>query len=174
MPEIFEGVLMFVAGIAGLNIYFRQGESLYLCLGCLFAFAGLTGIGVIIERRKKESPRAVIRSGSPLGYEYYVAGYLRRHGYRRVEVTQASRDYGADVLARDRLGRRVCVQCKLYRGSVGVKAVQEIVASKAYYGCNAAMVFTTGTYTQQARVLAKSNGVALKKLAYRKAKRKWH
>lgn len=93
-------------------------------------------------------------------YEYIVADYLRAKGYTGVKVTQASGDYGIDVLA-SKGGTKYAVQCKYYSNPVGIKAVQEAVAGKAHYGCNGAMVVTNNTFTEAAHTLAKDNGVLL-------------
>jgi restriction system protein len=44
---------------------------------------------------------------------------------------------------------------------VGVKAIQEAVASKGYYECEKAMVVTNSYFTNQAKDLARRNGVDL-------------
>lgn len=109
-------------------------------------------------------PFSLLRSsGAPkdgYDYEYRVAEYLRRRGYYGVSVTQASGDYGADVIAR-RGTKKYAVQCKYYSSPVGVAAVQEVVAAKAHYGCNAAMVVTNNMFTKAARDLADANSVIL-------------
>ena len=53
------------------------------------------------------------------------------------------------------------MQCKYYSAPVGLGAVQEAVAGKAMYGCNAAMVVTNSTFTKAAEELAVQNGVVL-------------
>lgn len=97
------------------------------------------------------------------GYEYEerVAKSLRRKGYRNVEVTAKSGDYGADVIATDPYGNRVCIQCKFYKSPVGLTAVQEIVSAKAKYHCSKAAVYTNSTFTNQAKELAFVNDVDL-------------
>lgn len=109
--------------------------------------------------RPSSTPTAENMTG--LEYESYVAQKLKRQGFKNITVTQASGDYGADILATDRKGRKTCIQCKKYVGSVGVHAVQEIIAAKGYYGCQNAMVITTATFTRNAKTLAKSQGVEL-------------
>lgn len=96
-----------------------------------------------------------------LQYESYVAQKLKKKGYKGIEVTQASGDYGADIIATDSKGRRTCFQCKKYHGSVGVAAVQEVIAAKAYYNCEKAVVITTATFTPNAQTLAEKAGVTL-------------
>ncbi len=93
-------------------------------------------------------------------YEYLVARYLKGHGYAGAKVTKASGDYGVDVTAH-KGGHKFAVQCKYYSKPVGISAVQEAAAGKAYYGCDAAMVVTNNTFTKAARDLAKANGVIL-------------
>ena len=93
-------------------------------------------------------------------YEHAVAQFLRHNGYSNVIVTRASGDYGADIIATKR-GRKYAIQCKYYSNPVGLKAVQEVVASKKHYRCSRAMVVTNNTYTKAARRLAEENGVTL-------------
>ncbi len=93
-------------------------------------------------------------------YEYVVAQYLRGLGYTGTRVTKGSGDFGVDVLA-NKGSHKYAVQCKYYTGSVGVSAVQEAVAGKAYYGCDMAMVVTNSTFTKAARELAVANNVIL-------------
>ena len=93
-------------------------------------------------------------------YEHRVAEYLRSKGYWGVKVTQASGDYGIDITAHKH-GKKYAIQCKYYSNPVGLSAVQEAVAGKNHYGCNAAMVVTNSTFTPAAERLAKENGVKL-------------
>ena len=46
-------------------------------------------------------------------------------------------DFGAD------LDNYIVVQAKRYSKKVGVKAVQEVVAAKAHYGCREGIVVTS-------------------------------
>ena len=108
-----------------------------------------------------EMTREEIASINPYEYEELVANYLRSCGYTKVQTTPKSGDYGADVIAVSPEGKKVCIQCKRFQGSVGVKAVQEIFSAKSYYNCELAFVYTTGEYTQQAYELAKKTGVEL-------------
>ena len=93
-------------------------------------------------------------------YEHAVAQFLKHNGYSNVVVTRASGDYGADIIATKR-GRKYAIQCKYYSNPVGLKAVQEVVASKKHYRCSRAMVVTNNTYTKAARRLAEENKVEL-------------
>lgn len=93
-------------------------------------------------------------------YEYAVAKQLKRKGYRRVTVTVSSGDFGADIIACKGF-YKYAIQCKCYSGTVGVKAVQEALAGKAYYNCDKAMVITNSTFTPAAVELASKSKVIL-------------
>lgn len=94
-------------------------------------------------------------------YERYVARKMRRRGFIFVKVSGKSGDFGADVLARDLLLRKVVVQCKHYSGRVGVEAVQEIYAAKKFYNARRAIVATNSKFTSAARRLAHRTNVEL-------------
>lgn len=85
---------------------------------------------------------------------------LQARGYR-VWLSPHVGDWGADLVA-ERDGRRRVVQAKLRRNrKVNPTAIQEVVASKAKYGCDEAMVITNADYTRAARELARVNQVEL-------------
>lgn len=80
----------------------------------------------------------------------------------KAEATRGSADQGVDVIATAPGGTGVAVQVKHYRSNVGNKAMQEIVASKAFYRCIHAVVITSGPgYTRAAYELARANAVRL-------------
>lgn len=93
-------------------------------------------------------------------FEEYCADLLYRKGYKKIQVTRATGDQGADILARRR-GKTYAVQCKLYQKPVGNSAVQEAFAGKQYYDCDRGMVMTNSTFTKGARELADRTGVLL-------------
>lgn len=93
-------------------------------------------------------------------YEHLVASYLLKHGYTNVEVTKSSGDFGVDVIAH-KGGKKYAVQCKYYSVPVGLSAIQEVVAGKAIYNCDSAMVVTNSNFTDSAKRLAKDNHVIL-------------
>ena len=93
-------------------------------------------------------------------YERRVASYLRYKGYKGVTITQASGDYGVDIVASKHF-HKYAIQCKYYSKPVGLSAVQQVVAGMAYYECDRAIVITNNTFTRQAKQLAKHNDVEL-------------
>jgi len=96
---------------------------------------------------------------SPYQFEEACAAELRARGWA-ARATKKSGDQGVDVIA-ERNGIKVVLQCKLYNGSVGNAAVQEIIAGCAFEKAHHAAVVTTGQYTASARQLAERCGVKL-------------
>lgn len=92
-------------------------------------------------------------------FENLMIRILRDTGMT-VHDTPASGDYGADLIIEYR-GHRLAGQCKYYGNAVGVKAIQEVIGALAYYDCDAGVVFTNDTFTQQAVNLASANRILL-------------
>jgi restriction system protein len=85
---------------------------------------------------------------------------FRRLGWR-VDRTRAVGDFGADLILMSDDHVRTVVQAKRSARSVGVRAIQEVVAAKAHYACTDAMVVTNARFTAQAMQLAEANDVEL-------------
>jgi restriction system protein len=95
------------------------------------------------------------------GYEYerYCAALLKKNNWQ-TEVTQASHDQGADIIA-TKAGLRLVIQCKKYARPIGNHAVQQIVAAVAHHKSQRGVVVGTRPFTQPAKTLAASNNVLL-------------
>ena len=94
-------------------------------------------------------------------FEDYLKILFFYLGYK-VEVTQKSRDYGADlVLINPKNNKKIIVQAKRYNKAVGSKAVQEIFTAKTHYGADFGWVVTNNVFTPQAEQLAKENQIRL-------------
>jgi HJR/Mrr/RecB family endonuclease len=109
------------------------------------------------EEVKRKSKR--IKDG--YRYEQWCKWYLRFHGFHFVKVTPKSRDFGADIICRDWLFRKVVVQCKRYKNAVGIDAVQQVAAARSYYRAWYGIVMTNADFTKSARTLAKRCNVKL-------------
>lgn len=94
-------------------------------------------------------------------FEQYVGYRLLEAGYRNIQFTVASGDFGADIIAFDNEGKKVCFQCKRYSEPVGVAAVQQITSARIYYESARAAVVTNSTFTPAAKELAAKTGVEL-------------
>ena len=93
-------------------------------------------------------------------FEKFLRGFFERVGFD-VETTPYRGDFGADFILGWN-GTRIAVQAKRASGQVGLRAVQEVVAAKAHYDCERAMVVTNSYFTEQAVILARANGVWLR------------
>ncbi|MCD8354657.1 MAG: restriction endonuclease [Clostridiales bacterium] len=100
--------------------------------------------------------RAPVRTGQD--YELFVERYLRGQGFRQIQHTGKTGDLGVDLVARKGL-HIYAVQCKFYSQPVDGSAIQQVVAGKACYGCDAALVVTNTTLTPGAWTLAERNHV---------------
>lgn len=93
-------------------------------------------------------------------FEELCANLLEENGFEEVEVTKGSGDFGADILAiKDMV--TYAIQCKVYSGPVGVKAVQEISAGRDYYDRMVGVVMTNQTFTAPAKEAAKKLKIIL-------------
>ncbi|NEP61838.1 MAG: restriction endonuclease, partial [Symploca sp. SIO2G7] len=92
-------------------------------------------------------------------FEEFLAKLFKQLGYQ-VVLTQASADYGADLVIQKESIKAV-VQAKRKQGSVGIDAVQQVVAAIAYYQANLGMVITNSKFTENAKNLAVSNQIEL-------------
>ena len=97
---------------------------------------------------------------SGYAFEEYIASLLNKLNYLNIQVTQASNDYGIDVLA-EKDNIKYAIQCKLCSRPVGNKAVQEAFSGKSFYDCHIAVVVTNNIFTKHAIQLAQHNGVLL-------------
>ena len=92
-------------------------------------------------------------------FEEYLEALFHKVGYKS-QLTKGSHDFGADlVMKSDR--KKIIIQAKRYKGTVGVKAVMEVYAAMAYYKADEGYVFTNSTYTKNAVELAEATGVIL-------------
>jgi HJR/Mrr/RecB family endonuclease len=115
----------------------------------------------VIQDAMREHPsfRSFSDNMSPVEFEGFCAEELRQAGWD-ARVTLQSRDQGVDVIA-EKNNFRVVLQCKLYTGPVGNKAVQEAAAGRAHENADYGIVVTNNRYTSAAEQLATTNGVFL-------------
>ena len=93
-------------------------------------------------------------------FEYYTAEMLKYDGFKSVEVTKGSGDFGVDVTAyKD--GHKWAFQCKRYSKNLGLKPIQEVYAGAKRYNADKAVVFTNVYFTPNAQSLANTLHVEL-------------
>jgi restriction system protein len=105
------------------------------------------------------------RTTSPNGlsgieFEVWVAKLLKENGYDDVRGTPATGDQGADLIAK-KDGRTIIIQAKRYQGTVGNKAVQEVISAVGFYNGDEGWVVTSSTFTPSAKALAHKMNVRL-------------
>ena len=83
-----------------------------------------------------------------------------KSGYHDVKITQASGDYGIDILAKK---KHVFYgfQCKRYQKNIGVSAIQQAYGGISYYHLDRAIVITNSYFTEAAYQLAAVNDILL-------------
>lgn len=126
---------------------------------------GILTICVWASSRKSNNSResidiAGIDRMDGIAFENLAAGLLRNNGYKKVEITKASGDYGVDIIAvKD--GKNYAFQCKCYSSNLGVKPIQEVYSGAKMYRADIAVVVTNSYFTPSAISLANKLGVLL-------------
>jgi restriction system protein len=131
--------------------------------GLVGALVGLF-LAVLLSREGTRRPRpdaslTAIDAMTGTEFEGYVAARLRRAGWR-VTFTAASGDYGVDLIAQ-KDDKSVAIQCKRHGNSVGVAAVQQVVAGARHHGCTKSIVVSNREFTPAAKKLAFTHGCQL-------------
>lgn len=134
--------------------------AIILFLVCILGDFFYKKISKYIRRKKYlNSTVAQIDKMSGKQFEIYLQAFFEKQGYR-VFLTKDSCDYGADlVMKKD--GITTIVQAKRYNKKVGIEAIQQIVAAKAYYNADECIVATNSYFTASASKLSKANKVQL-------------
>lgn len=167
-PEFFAEKLVIVLGSVGvalgvilisrafLPFYDHQFARLvlFLALSVLMLLMSFS-----LSRRKKYSMNE-LDAMNGREFEIACAEILKANGFTNVEITQSTRDYGVDILARFN-GEDYAIQCKCYSRKLDNAPVQEVVGGLAYYGCERGAVLTNSFFTEAAENLALANGIEL-------------
>ena len=124
-------------------------------LGCILGYAALRWVN---RHSRPDAPEMDEMEGHD--FEFYCAELLRESGFQNVEVTRGSGDFGADILC-ERDGVTYAVQCKCYESVVGVHAVQEAYAGKAFYDCMVGAVMTNRYFSGPAATCARKLNILL-------------
>jgi restriction system protein len=109
--------------------------------------------------RRSDASMTAIDAMTGTDFENYVAARLRRAGWQ-VTFTSLTGDYGVDLIA-ERDGKSVAIQCKRHGNSVGVAAVQQVVAGARHHGCTKSIVVSNQEFTRAAKQLAFTHGCQL-------------
>lgn len=127
------------------------------------AFVVMKIVVTLIQRNKQKEIRNSgilhIDQMSGVQFEEYLRILFIATGYK-VKTTPASGDFGADLIL-EKENKRIAVQAKRYKSTVGIKAVQEVASAKTHYRANETWVVTNSKFTKAAQQLAESNDVKL-------------
>ncbi|EZP59038.1 Restriction endonuclease [Exiguobacterium sp. RIT341] len=146
--------LFAMIGIFGTYFFSSSWEPLILIIsivGCILFLL----LSVLTPSLEKRLDRMEGRE-----FEEWLADLFETAGYR-VELTPASRDFGADLLIEDERGYKIAIQAKRYSAAVGLEAVQQVAASVPFYEMDEGWVVTNSTFTEAAYQLAEPNQVRL-------------
>ncbi len=94
-----------------------------------------------------------------IDFENCLKALFEAMGYR-VELTKTTGDFGADLII-SKAGKKSIIQAKCYSKTVGVKAVQEVISARSYYGIENAFVFANQEFSNEAKILAQKSSVSL-------------
>ena len=97
---------------------------------------------------------------SGIDFENHLADLLKKNGFDSVTGTPKTGDQGADLIAK-RNGKTIIIQAKRYAGTVGNKAVQEVIGAINFYNGDEGWVITNSSFTKSARELANKSGIKL-------------
>jgi HJR/Mrr/RecB family endonuclease len=92
-------------------------------------------------------------------FEFLLKRLFESKGYA-ADMNGRPGDQGCDLIVQKE-DRRIAVQAKAWKNTVGNEAVQQAVASQKMYNCSEAMVVSTSHFSREADSLAKANNVIL-------------
>ena len=130
-----------------------------IMISFIIALILVIAIVILIKYRNKFYPSFItvekiqwmIEDASPTELENIIANMYKQLGYRNVEVTQPTRDSGADVIMKRKKNKYV-VQVKKYskENKVGTEDLQNLQGAKEHYRANCMKIVTTGFYSSVA------------------------
>ena len=134
----------------------------YAYIPCVIWGAHLKNPKGVSYRISAEDELEKVSTMDGISFEKWCGGLLDESelNVESISFTKGSGDQGVDFIAKID-GILFAVQCKRYTGSVGNKSVQEVLAGKAFYHCQAALVMTNSQFTKSAKELAQATNVTL-------------
>ena len=161
---IIAGLLILILAIAGTKN--ADAGFISVCITTWFLFTAFCLYKIIRAKHRRRSCHKgdyslyELDEMDGIAFEHFTCDILVANGFEHAESTKASWDFGIDVLAtKDNV--TYAIQCKRYSSLVGIEAVQQAYAGRAYYECHVAVVFTNQYFTRSARKLADKIGVVL-------------
>jgi restriction system protein len=128
-------------------------------IGFILSIAYLIYRKMKYNEKLKKSKIQDVDSMTGVQFEYFLKLIFSQKGYK-VQTTKVTGDYGADLVMTSG-DKKIVVQAKRYSKRVGIKAIQEVVSSIAYYKATEGWAVTNNEFTDAAVQLAKANGIKL-------------
>ncbi|GMA65677.1 restriction endonuclease (plasmid) [Alicyclobacillus fastidiosus] len=133
----------------------------FFVIGIVFVFVLISAILLpnSSRRRFKTQPQMnEIDRMTGEDFEDALKYTLSKKGWR-IDTTKKTGDFGADLIGRDPMGKKVVIQAKRWKSKVGVDGVNQVIAARAYYQADRALVVTNQYLTKAAYELAQRTGV---------------
>ncbi len=108
----------------------------------------------------KPTNGVLLQGLSGVEFEVWISKLLKENGFADVRGTPATGDQGADLIAK-KDGKTIIIQAKRYQGTVGNKAVQEVISAVQFYRGDEGWVITNSTFTPSAKALAHRSNIKL-------------
>ncbi len=153
--------------LASLYVAVRVFADPAWAVPAVVALAGMITVLLLLTAQRRLGHRRTLGrliSGTPTEFEETVARMMRSQGFRGVRRTGGAGDLTADVVAVDRAGRTVVVQCKRYQPgkTVGSKELQTFIGmQRIHHEADYGLYVTTSSFTRPARELAERHGITL-------------
>lgn len=93
-------------------------------------------------------------------YEYVAEALLISSGYKTEHIGRKG-DFGVDIIATDKDGNKIAIQCKSNSRKTKIDAVQQVYSGGRYYDISRFAVISHSGYSVQAVRMAKKLGVYL-------------
>ncbi|MFD1674115.1 restriction endonuclease [Alicyclobacillus fodiniaquatilis] len=154
-------ILLVAMGWFRVKMHIPISPLIFLVIGFLLVLVIVTAIlqPSSSRRRFKTQPQMnEIDRMSGEDFEDALEYTLRKKGWR-LDTTKKTGDFGADLIGRDPKGRKVVIQAKRWKSNVGVDGVNQVLAAKAYYQADHALVITNHYLTKSAYELSRKTGV---------------
>lgn len=149
-----------------MDFEFLYDHFLFIFISSIILFLLLYIVLILRKKKKRYDVRKITIEDIDVmdGYEFehYLYVLLASVGFENTQLTKSSRDFGADLLFTDLNGEKVVVQAKRLSNQLGLDAVQEIYAAKAYYDADNALIITnTEQVSAPCKKLACATGVKI-------------
>jgi len=160
----------FLVGI--IMLIFGGSDNLFIILGSILLGGSIIILFVewFIYQRKLKSYKERVQkikdseiqeldvfSGEK--FEFYLNKLFEDLGYKKIQTTQKTRDFGVDLIMFDDQGKKIVIQAKRYKSTVGIDAINEAVGTRLPEKADEVWVVTNNYFTKPALEHAKKNAV---------------